>query len=265
MNKKYAKDCTIRELMAVFISRDIQDGEVIGGGGAQPVPRAGQLLAHLHHGPNMKFQVIARQNLYHIPVLPPFELFNDWRVTRWAESYWMMGEIFDDLKIFRKRIFFTSGIQIDKYGNTNLFGVGDNYKRLKFKGPGGMGAATASSLVNRYHIFANSHNKRIFVEKCDFISCLGWGNGGKDARKKLGLPGGGPKYCITPLCIMDFEEESKRMRLKSLHPGVALDEVVNNTGFELIIPAHVPQTEPPTEEELEILRTRVDPEGTLRS
>ena len=71
--------------------------------------------------------------------------------------------------------------------------------------------------------------------------------------------------CLTPLCFMDFDENSKRMRLKSIHPGVSVDEVVANTGFELIIPASVPVTEPPTESEMQVLRTRVDPEGILRS
>jgi len=80
----------------------------------------------------------------------------------------------------------------------------------------------------------------------------------------MGIPGGGPKYCITPLCIMDFAEDSKRMRLKSLHPGVALETVQQATGFELVIPDTLPVTEPPTTDELHVLRTRVDPDGRLR-
>ena len=64
---------------------------------------------------------------------------------------------------------------------------------------------------------------------------------------------------------MDFSEDEKRMRLKSLHPGVTVDEVQSNTGFELLIPDEVPQTALPTEEELSILRTRVDRTGLLRN
>ena len=63
---------------------------------------------------------------------------------------------------------------------------------------------------------------------------------------------------------MDFEEDTKRMRLKSVHPGVTVEEVVENTGFELIVPETVLQTEPPTKEELDFLRTRVDTAGLLR-
>jgi glutaconate CoA-transferase subunit B len=110
----------------------------------------------------------------------------------------------------------------------------------------------------------NQHSRRVFVERCDFISTFGWGTGGADARRKLGLPGGGPRYCVTPLAVLDFEPESKRLRLRSVHPTVTVADVVAATGFELIVPDRVPLTEPPTQEELEILRSRVDPGGLLR-
>ena len=85
--------------------------------------------------------------------------------------------------------------------------------------------------------------------------------GGADARKKLGLPGGGPRFCITPLCIFDFEDESKRMRLKSVHPGVTVEQVLASTGFQPIVPAQVPTTPVPTEEQVALLRNRIDVEG----
>jgi glutaconate CoA-transferase subunit B len=64
---------------------------------------------------------------------------------------------------------------------------------------------------------------------------------------------------------MDFEEETKRMRLKSVHSGVSVDQVVKSTGFELVIPRHVPETEPPSAEQLNVLRTRIDVRGALRT
>ena len=66
------------------------------------------------------------------------------------------------------------------------------------------------------------------------------------------------------LSILDFEEESKRLRLRSVHPGVTVDQVLGATGFPLIIPDGVPETAPPTADELDILRRRVDPQGLLR-
>jgi len=123
----------------------------------------------------------------------------------------------------------------------------------------------ATVMNSRFHLVVNSHDTRIFVPRCDFVSAYGWGEGGADARTKLGLPGGGPRYVVTPLGVMDFEDDSKRMRLKSVHPGVTVEQVVKSTGFELVVPRHVPQTEPPTDEQLKVLRTRIDVRGALRS
>jgi len=161
-------------------------------------------------------------------------------------------------------VFFIGGIQVDAHGNTNLIGVGQDYRRLRFRGPGSVGTPTLSTHVGRYYIVLNNHNPRLFVEKCDYISAYGWGSGGAGARRRMGIPGGGPRYCITPLCIMDFAEDSKRMQLKSIHPGISVETVKQATGFELIIPHSIPATEAPTADELHVLRSRVDLVGRLR-
>lgn len=254
---------TVQELSAVFLSRQIEDGERALVGANVPVPRAGVLLAHLHHGPNMVVMLAhTRNNLYHAAALPNFASLTDWRQARWAESQYIHHEVFEAFDKITD-LFAVGALQIDRYGNSNLIGTGNDYRHLKFRGPGGVGTPSAATDIRRYYLYVASHDRRIFVEKCDFVSAFGWGEGG-DHRKRLGLPGGGPRYCITPLCIMDFEDESKRMRLHSVHPGVTVDEVVRNTGFELIVPPDVPTTEPPTEEELRLLRERVDLEGILR-
>jgi glutaconate CoA-transferase subunit B len=258
-------DYTTKELMAAFIARELHDGEYVVVGANLPVPRAGVLLAHLHHGPNMIIGISATQtNLVKEPVLEPFKYNRDFRAAKWAESYNLHHETFDSPKIICD-VFFVGGIQIDRYGNSNLIGVGKNYRRLDFRGPGAIGTTTMTTYVKRYYLYLNSHDPRVLVERCDFVTAFGWGTGGADARTRLGLPGGGPKYCITPLCVFDFEEETKRMRLKSVHPGVTVEEVLARTGFTPVVPAGVGETEPPTAEEIAILRRRVDVEGMLRS
>ncbi len=188
----------------------------------------------------------------------------DRRVVRWAESYSDTGHRFDRVKDWSKHVFFIGGVQVDAYGNTNLIGVGADYRRLKFRGPGSVGTPTLSTHVGRYYIVLNNHNPRVLVEKCDYISAYGWGTGGADARRKLGIPGGGPHYCVTPLCVMDFAEDTRRMRLKSVHSGVSVDTVKRETGFALDVPASVSETAPPSAEELSVLRSRVDRDGRLR-
>ncbi|HXG19526.1 MAG TPA: CoA-transferase [Methylomirabilota bacterium] len=254
-----------QELMAVVLARELQDGDVLRVGVAMPVVEAAVRLAHLMHGPNMELIFLgARMNVFHLQSLPMPAFGWDRRVVRWAESYSDTGHRFDRVKDWDRHVFFIGGVQVDPYGNTNLIGVGSDYRCLRFRGPGSVGTPTLSTHVGRYYIVLNSHSPRIFVERCDFISAYGWGTGGADARRTLGLPGGGPKYCLTPLCVMDFADDTKRMRLRSVHPGVSAAQVQAQTGFALESPSQAPATDPPTEEELRVLRTRVDLTGFLR-
>jgi len=253
------------ELMAVFLARDLQDGDVLRVGVAMPVVEAAVRLAHLMHGPNMELVFLgARMNVAHLHSLPMPAFGWDRRVVRWAESYSDKGHRFERMKDWDNHVFFIGGVQVDRHGNTNLIGVGRDYRRLRFRGPGSVGTPTLSTHVGRYYIVLNSHTSRTLVERCDYISAFGWGAGGADARSRLGFPGGGPKYCVTPFCVMDFTEDEKRMRLHSLHPGVSAADVQEQTGFALQISKQVPDTPPPSAEELRVLRTRVDLGGMLR-
>jgi len=258
-------DFSPQELMAVFLARDLQDGDILRVGVAMPVVEAAVRLAHLMHGPNMELLFLgARMNVFHLHSLPMPAFGWDRRVVRWAESYSDTGHRFDRVKDWQKHVFFIGGVQVDPYGNTNLIGTGSDYSHLRFRGPGSVGTPTLSTHVGRYYIVLNSHTPRILVERCDYISAFGWGIGGADARRRLGLPGGGPKYCATPLCVFDFTDETKRMRVRSLHPGVPMTEVQARTGFPFAPLTTLPMTEPPTPEELQVLRTRVDCDGFLR-
>jgi len=260
-----ADDYTIPELMAVFLARQLNDGEVLRVGVATPVAEAAVRLAHLTHGPNIDLVFLGvRMHVAHLETIPLPAYGWDRRVVRWAESYSDTGHRFDRVKDWSNNVFFIGGIQVDPFGNTNLIGIGPDYQRLKFRGPGSVGTPTLSTHVGRYYIVLNNHSPRVLVEKCDYVSAYGWGTGGADARRRMGIPGGGPKYCITPLCIFDFADDSRRMRLKSIHPGVTVDMVKGQTGFEPLIPSSVPTTAGPTAEELHVLRTRVDLDGRLR-
>jgi glutaconate CoA-transferase subunit B len=105
-----------------------------------------------------------------------------------------------------------------------------------------------------------NHNPRSLVERVDFVSAAGFLGGG-DERERLGLTGG-PRIVVTNLAVLDFEPESKRMRLHSVHPGVALDEVKDATGFELLVAADgVPETPRPTEEQVRLIRDVIDPDS----
>ena len=254
---------TVRELMACWLSRDLMDGEYAGVGANFPVPRAAVLMAHFLHGPNMKIGMgTFKVNLNGVEQVSTINFVTEFTPVRWAESaaYFPL----DLLGFHKMDVFFISGIQIDAFGNTNLIGIPKGNGGYKFRGPGSIGTTTLSAVAKRYYIVTENHSPRIFVEKCDIVSAMGYGDGTPGLRDKLKLPGKGPKYCITPLCVFEFSQDTNRMQLHSLHPGVTLDQVEENTGFEFEKPDDISETLPPSEQELDVLRNRVDPVGLLR-
>jgi glutaconate CoA-transferase subunit B len=156
---------------------------------------------------------------------------------------------------------FLGAAQIDMYGNLNTTVIGP-HKSPRVRLPGSGGGNDVGSLCRR-NIILMHHDKRRFVKKLDFLTSPGYLSG-SGARERHGLPcDSGPYRVITQLAVMGFEEESKRMRLLMLHPGKVVDDVVENTGFDLIIPEEVEYTEPPSKEELRILREEIDPSGII--
>ncbi len=259
-----ASNVSAKELIAIFIARQIKNGDYISVGTNLPVPTAGVFLAHLTHAPDLRLNVLSYfTNLAHVQRVGSLAHIVDPRMAKWAEAIMPLDLLTNAIR--RMDLCFAGGLQIDRYGNVNLIGVGPDPRRLKFRGPGSVGTSTVMSLVKRFFIYTNNHSPRVFVEKCDYISAVGWHNGGADARRRLGLWGGGPEYVLTPLGIFDFEDETKAMRIKHLFPGVDVDTVLRNTGFELVVPDSIEPMPDPTPEELDVLRTRVDPEGTLRT
>ena len=107
------------------------------------------------------------------------------------------------------------------------------------------------------------HDRSAFVPRVDFISGAGHLEGG-DSRTKAGLPPGGPKLVLSPLGVFDFVPATKAMRLKSINPGVTLEQIRDATAFDLVVEGTPPTTDIPTAEELTLLRTRVDTRRTLK-
>lgn len=253
------------EIMATTIARDLRDGEWVEVGANLPVPRAGALLAHLTHGPNMNVMLaMTKAYLHDEPVIDDYAFVTDVGAMQWAEAYYQHDRLVGDQRFRQNGVFFAGGIQIDQFGNSNLIGIGKDPARLDFRGPGGIGTCNATLMNGRWHLVTTDHSPRVLVEKCDYVSSLGWGDGSADFRQKLGLGDNGPTLIITPRCVFDFEPDTHRARLKSVHPGVTVQEVIAETGFEFAVPDDVPTTASPTEHELAVLRDRLDRKGDLR-
>jgi glutaconate CoA-transferase subunit B len=153
------------------------------------------------------------------------------------------------------------GAQVDRYGNLNTSVIG-SYDAPKIRLPGSGGACEIAIHARRlFYIMRLS--RRAFVERLDFQTSPGHLTGG-DARRALGLPGGGPELVITDKALFDFNTPDREMRLVSLHPGVTLDAVRAEIGWALLTPETIAETPAPSDEELRLIRLELDPEGMYR-
>lgn len=242
------------ELMAVIASRYLEDGKTMFAGTGIPMLAAS--LAQKTNAPNLILIFEAGGISPEASMLPLSVA--DSRTTYRAISSASMPGAMEMTQNGLVNYAFLGGAQIDMYGNLNSTIIGDDYYNPKVRLPGSGGANELGSLAWKTLIIMN-HNRKRFVNKVDFVTTPGYLDG-PGSREKAGLPPGtGPYYVFTELGVFDFEEDSKRMRIKSLMPGITLEKVIAETGFELIIPEKIDIEEPPTEEELKILREEVDP------
>jgi len=246
-------DYNAMELMICVAARLLEDGRTVGVGTGAPCAAA--MLAQKMHAPNL-FVTFEAGGL--APLLPSMPIsVGDSRTFHQGLMATSMGDVLEACQRGMVDYTFLGGAQIDMYGNLNSTVIGD-YDKPKVRFPGSGGANDFASFCWRTLVMTQ-HDKRRFVDKLDFLTTPGYLTG-PGAREAAGLPEDtGPYKVITDLAVMNFHEESKRMQVESLSPGVTLDQVQENTGFELLKAPEIAETQPPREEELRILRDEVDP------
>ena len=245
--------CTASELLAVISARLLCDGQVVFAGVGIPLLAA--TLAQRLHAPGLTilFEGGVIGAFIEPGKLPPST--NEQRCTRRANMVLGSTEVLLLLQRGYVDVGFMGGAQIDQYGNLNSSFIGDPQHPTS-RLPGTGGGNDIASLTQM--IVAMRHEKRRFVNRVDFVTSPGFLAGG-DSRRAAGLTAGGMFRVVTDLAVLGFDERSKRMKLLALHPGVAVDQVQDNTGFELLIDADLPITDQPTENELAELR-HLDPD-----
>lgn len=171
------------------------------------------------------------------------------------ESWMGFSRIFDNVW-GGKRHAMVGPTQVDRYGQANISMIGSDYKKPKAQMLGVRGFP-GNSINHTNSFFVPNHNKKVFVEgECDMVASIGY----NAAR----LPKGWSvdevdiRWIITNLCILDFSGPNHQVAIRSLHPGVTVEQVVENTGFPLHIPANIPTTAEPTTEQLALL-AQLDP------
>jgi acyl CoA:acetate/3-ketoacid CoA transferase beta subunit len=171
-----------------------------------------------------------------------------------------MGSTLDFLGAILQRgmidVGFLGGVQVDQYGNLNTTLVHDESGRVR-RLVGSGGANDLASLAKETIIIMR-HERRKFLQMVQYVTSPGYVTGSGE-RKRLGLPGKGPRMVITDLCVFGFDEKSENLKLVSLHPGVTSEEVKESTGFEVDIAKDLRTTPIPTSEELRLLREEIDP------
>ncbi len=244
------------EMIAYVLSKQIEDHEVIYIGTGLPMVAAS--LAKKTHAPHITF-------VYESGGQDPEPCEMPWSVggpMTWRKSPMIMemAHSFGQAAQGMVDKGFLGFAQLDMYGNANTHMIGGTYTNPKVRLTGSGGNNDVASLVDKL-IYVGLQDPSKFVPNVDFITSPGYLTGG-NAREEAGILGGGPVAIITSAGVYDFEPESKRVRIKSLHPGVSADLAQLASGFELLRPeGEIPVTEVPGPEILEILRREVDPNG----
>ncbi len=241
-------------LMAVAASQEIKDGETafIGTG----LPMVAAYLAKATHAPtvNLVFEsgIIDPAPIELASGVGEYKLI--YRSTKIAGTFYALS-LLQQGKI---DIGFLGTAEIDAFGNLNSTVIGD-YRKPKVRLPGSGGANDIASMAKRFVIIARADPKR-FVEKLSYLTTPGFLTG-PGAREAAGLPGSGPVKVITDLGILGFDPRSKRMRLEETFPSVELADVQNAIGFKLESYEGTRRAALPTDHQIRLLKTQIDPHG----
>lgn len=245
-------DYTVDELIVSCISHQIEDGELVGQGIATPLVAAGILLAKLTHAPDISFASAIGQSICQDWAPLGVNTIEELWIRRGLKSFSFVDIACDFMPRYRPKEFFRPG-QVDAYGNFNNIYVGGNPLRPHLRLPGSGGIPDVTIVGHRIYLYVPRHGRHTFVKQLDFRSGLG-----HDAARSAGM---GPHSLISNLGQFDFVPGEGRMRILTLHPGITLQRVQAKTGFELITPSHIPETAPPSPEEVRLLREVIDPLG----
>lgn len=175
----------------------------------------------------------------------------------WTTEAWNPYRRMFDIVWSGRRHVMMGATQIDRFGNQNIAALGD-FAQPKVALLGYRGAP-GNTINDKTSYWVPKQSPRVFVEEVDTVCGIGYDRAarlGEQAARFHHLP-----RVISDLAVFDFETENHSMRLRSVHPGVTVDEVVEATAFSLVVPADVPETRLPTADELELIREVIDPDG----
>lgn len=242
-------EVTSDEMMIVAAARSLRDGDVCFVGIGQPSTAAN--LARRTHAPDLVL-IYESGTLGAKPDRLPLSI-GDGILADTADSVVGIPEVFNYwLQSGRVDVGFLGGAQLDRFANINTTVIGGDYAAPKVRLPGAGGAPEIAASCQEV-VVVMRQSPRSFVERVDFVTSFGFGDG-KGAREKLGLRGNGPSRVITDLGILEPDSDTCELTLVAVHPGVELDDVRAATGWDLQVSPDLHTTDEPTDEELRVLR-----------
>ena len=219
-------DYSPAELLITVMARLLEGSRHIAVGRASPIPGAAALLTRKRSDGRTRVSILGSR-----------------RHTAWSDG---SKELFDCAAQGRIDAFFLGGAQIDGQANVNLVGIG-GYPQSKARFPGSYGSAYLYLLIPRVILFREEHSVRSLVPKVDFISAPGMSAPGVYRK-------GGPHALVTGKALFSFDRARARFRLDSVHPGHTADEVAESTGFDFDHASKTPETPPPDNAALDLIR-----------
>jgi glutaconate CoA-transferase subunit B len=239
---------TADEMMTVVAARSLRDGMTCFVGIGRPSEAAN--LARATHAPGLVL-IYESGTIGAKPGQVPLSI-GDGVLAETADSVVSVPEIFNYwLQPGRIDVGFLGAAQLDKYGNINTTVIGPSYAAPRVRLPGAGGAPEIAAACKEVIVVVRQ-SKRTFAERVDFVTSVGFGDGA-GSRGRLGLTGAGPSMVITDLGVLRPDSASQQLMLTGIYPGVSVEQVRDNTGWELAVSPDLAEIAPPAEAELTAL------------
>jgi len=250
---------TADEMMTVTAARSLRNGMTCFVGIGLPSEAAN--LARATHAPDLVL-IYESGTIGSKPSQVPLSI-GDGILAETADSVVSVPEIFNYwLQPGRIDIGFLGAAQVDRFGNINTTVIGPSYDSPAVRLPGAGGAPEIAGACKEVAVVLRQ-SRRTFAERLDFVTSVGFGTGAQ-ARRRLGLTGGGPQLVITDLGVLRPDPGTMELMLTGIYPEVSVDRVRESTGWDLMISADVSEIPPPSEAELTALRDLLGGGSPLR-
>ena len=242
------------EMMIYAMASQIENFDTVLHGVSSPLPVLAMSVARKTHAPDMAYISGAEGVDPEINRIYPSSF--DARLNRNAVAYFGLHEAFDLAQRGELNLMYLGAAQVDRYGNTNLSVIGD-IERPKVQLPGGAASAFLMPITPKVVIWVTRHSSRVFVEAVDFVTGQGY-NHRDDPYKKNEI------VVISNLGTMNFKNPDRVMQIQHYHPGHSVDEIKENTGFDIRVAPDVSETTAPGSDVIKMIN-EIDPDGVRGS